>query len=1367
MSALRRIAAGLALACLAILAAPGWDTKENHANQWMSVYGCAEGRARLPINDPCEANEHEWLAEQALSRLLASNHWRISNPTDLYVVDLNASLFIQDRVSETGRTLEAEAGRTQRASPHSRPIEERDLVNPAHWAGLPDWSYSVYDWINKNQLCPSRPQGNATNNYCHVFPAWHGAGFNSSHFGTQARENYQSLHGTALSIARRARTMREQAGTGADLDAHREAIREAELMALIYEGAAQHFLQDRWAIGHMWERWNGPDYWNNAYPDQLGEAIVVGLFSGIIHGSESVHTIPLPMSSPAIKLGFTGRYAEPMEYEYASGVSREDAVGDYRARDMFDGDWGGYEIDVSSQRQRFLECSAGGFREVIEAFGTGPDGGYGVDGARLTGFAARGIHPGCFDMWATNWSIRQAWAPVETVEWVGLATGRDIRTLLPYLARAVVWYKSDIGQVDLLEATVESPSMVRISSRIYWNGLFRPNGTELARGGMGDYGRARVGTYYPAAQYLEPRDITALASTPRDPQGRDAETVFGFFNRANADYFCNRAETYLEDWRDVADRSDAERGACRVIAQRLYDSVDTSYPEDQRAWQSVDFAEDQRRARPLCAIAPGATWPPASSGRDATPASLHPGYVRYDFSANRRVRFEADNWQYSAEPVAHWCDRVPVIDLAGAPDEADLAVTVERPQDEITVTGLNFGTSAGHLRLGQNPDNAVEISDVRRWEEDEIRFSIRDELDRLEFNDDNEIFLFIERRPLGADDTGVSSVGRFILRREFEPPRVSRVEIAGSGETFYAWQAPSEPEEAQGDDVDPLDIYEETGSDGDQADASLPFKPVPPDTQLTIEIAFSSEMEAGGEGETFTLAGRDIEGRWINDTTWRGTLDIPGREAGYSNWRGPAELAIQARSREGLLSDAVTSTAAPDANRDHVFLIDLVPVFLQEIEVRTRGQRVYAARWQGGPDYGSAENLTREGLGNPERGLEVRTARAAPDEAEGSIRLVFSGPLETPPVVLLGDTPAEMEGQDERWQGTFRFQDAQPDGNGDIRIEITAPDIDGRNLDADPRTAAVIAPIDAWSGGRYWQGYEDRRGGATSANGGPDLWHKIGEPPDLSLIVILDASGSMDEQNRMDNARDGIRSTFANLPEDRTIEMAGVVFYNCGSFDTRAFTRDLGSIREFLLSANPSGGTPLAAAHERARAMLGSQADPRSLRWEFATFTDGLETCDGDVAGAARRLQSLIGAHQAPEEVGEAPPEPEPPTPPVDCRPDSWRGYQVRTEPDIALIEHSYLERALPGGRCIARHEETLRYVYYGAARDDGVTRSGWGINSNVSEREVTLGTSAQGQASIDRARNGAQAERRGLVSLEEARRQIGEAVARELGDSP
>ena len=371
------------------------------------------------------------------------------------------------------------------------------------------------------------------------------------------------------------------------------------------------------------------------------------------------------------------------------------------------------------------------------------------------------------------------------------------------------------------------------------------------------------------------------------------------------------------------------------------------------------------------------------------------------------------------------------------------------------------------------------------------------------------------------------------------------------------------------------------------------------------------------------------------------------------------------------------------------------------------------------------------------------------------------------PQVTVGGARIVMEGEGRRWQGRFDYTEAntRTDENGDIPISIQLFE---RTQDADPRTATVINDPAQWRRETYWAGLESERGGETVPTGGPDEWHRLGEPPGLSLLVVLDASGSMEENNRMANARAGINQTFANLPEDQLIEFAAVIFYGCGSFSTRSFTRDADSIREFLVSASPSSGTPLAAAHDQAREMFASLADPRAEEWRYATFTDGAETCDGDVAGAVQRLQTLVNRHQAPD--SDPPPEPErpdPPPPPVDCQVATWRGYEVRVRDggrhvdEIRLIEHAYLERALPDGRCIARHQIDTYGVYYGSIRDrsGGRARSRWGVNSRPSETRTNFGTSRLGEDDLLRVRNEADRARSDLVSLEDARNRIEQAV--------
>nr|WP_275297564.1 VWA domain-containing protein [Maricaulis parjimensis] len=356
-----------------------------------------------------------------------------------------------------------------------------------------------------------------------------------------------------------------------------------------------------------------------------------------------------------------------------------------------------------------------------------------------------------------------------------------------------------------------------------------------------------------------------------------------------------------------------------------------------------------------------------------------------------------------------------------------------------------------------------------------------------------------------------------------------------------------------------------------------------------------------------------------------------------------------------------------------------------------------------------------------------------------------------------------MRGEGRDWQGRFDLAEAASlrDENGDLQVSVS---IEGRLLDADPASVALIRPPADWRSGAYWDGLEAQRGGQTTATGGPDLWHRLGEAPALSFLIILDGSGSMGEQGRMEFARDGITQSFANLPEDEVIEYAAVAFSGCSGFTTRQFTRDADSIREFLVSVSPYDSTPLAAAHDVARGMFTHGADPRAQAWRYASFTDGAETCDGNVTSAIRDLEAVLARHEAPDsaplpetEVADAP------RPAVNCRADSWSGYAVdvrdggRHLDRITLVEHSFSERALPDGRCLNIYEVKDYGVYYGRTQTSGWR---WGINSRPSETRTEVGSATQGQASLDRVRNLAGAARNGLTDLPTARRRVGEAVS-------
>jgi hypothetical protein len=221
------------------------------AAQGQSIYAGVRQSPNPQTMEGFFNNEHAELSDLALQRIGAFGLGLAAR--ERTVIDLNASLFRPElrkrgfgpRPDNTGL------------------LEQRLLPAVPRWSGLPDFSYSIEDWINKNAFCPSRPAHAGGDDACYVYaPGWLG-NFNSSHFGSQAAKNYQVLHAIALTLARRARNFHQTIITNGGPEnarAHNEAINEAYYMALYYETVAQHFLQDRWATGHMWERWGAPDY---------------------------------------------------------------------------------------------------------------------------------------------------------------------------------------------------------------------------------------------------------------------------------------------------------------------------------------------------------------------------------------------------------------------------------------------------------------------------------------------------------------------------------------------------------------------------------------------------------------------------------------------------------------------------------------------------------------------------------------------------------------------------------------------------------------------------------------------------------------------------------------------------------------------------------------------------------------------------------------------------------------------------------------------------------------------------------------------------------------------------------------------------
>ena len=1350
-----RFLSGLAITALAITMASAYDTKEHdpkgpgERHKWLSIYNCLGGGGGAA----CIRNEHEQLAQRALDLATQGHEWGIGDRTDFRVVDLNASLF-RPNLSK----LES----TPATPSHNRPLEERILPAPPHFAGIPDFSYTIYDWANKNELCPSRPANDQQPDYCHVYGLWHGAGFNSSHFGSQATRSYQQLHSTAISLAADAARMLQATNSPAERRAHEAAIREAELLALAYEATAQHFLSDRWAVGHMFNRWGAPEYNANAYGDNLGSAVVTGLLTGIIHGYESVagEYVPDALSSPEYLSGgiFSKARLYTPEWRFSTDEEIHEGVGDYRLQDMEDGFFGkeyavrgytDYPLSVQTQQSVMMRCLAASFGEIIRNFASNPDGpGFGLDGVQLTAAGQEDVDDQCFDPWATNFAMNVGWG-VEG-DFLNITGAGVIARYAPSLQTEAT--ADELGSDHWIKnAILDRAALVKASAKIAWRAYWEPNGIDLAQGGIGAYGSAQTGDKYPVASYFEPTNLNSLPDTDR--RGKDKESIFGLFNRAKAGYFCGRGQELLNRYRGSTD--DKERAACRMLAHRMYASTWEDYEGSQKETQSVSFAEDRTEVRPLCALAPGG-WNAPSSRTDDSPYRLHPGYVPWNASAGRSEAFEADNWRLSTKSIAAWCDAVPVIDPLEDPEDKneDIVARVSGEAETISLKGLNFGTRKGRLLIGLNKDNAIEVEDIRNWRNDRITFRLGSLLDQISFTGERRSFIFVERPVADNEaDPGATSVGRFALKNDIPLPSVVAVKIARNNKIFMRYKkaekAPDDPG-AFADDLPPPDAPE-------------PFRPIDPGP-VTVEVTFDRPMDREAEGTLFRIGSDQLTGEWVNRTRWRGRFELLAGDF-FHRRIGLHPVHIYAKADKGGWIDVNPEQPGAQADESLLVLIDTVPVIVNKIEVRSGRNRLYRAEWIGGPDLDKEPNLTAAVLNDPRRSLSVADRSEPPPDGEGEIRIRLSASVVEAPTMTIGGVDTPLEGEDDRWRGKFDLA-AVSQGmiDGRIPINISARDYANKGLDGDPRTVVQInSEADS---NNSWVRFEDGRGGAENASGGADNWHFLSAPIDMSLAIILDASGSMGEgTGRLENAKAGIGQTLDNLPADKAIEAGAVIFYNCNDIRTHHFTRDIDAVKSFLLSATPQSATPLARAHEVAGHLFDNSADPASSDWRFSTFTDGEESCDGDVAGSARALNAKIREH-ADAQRQRPPPLPEPPAPleKVECRPASWRGYQsetIRRQPSdtIRLIEHWYLERALPDGRCFARLETRQYGVYYGSGR----AASGWGVNSRPSETDSIFGTSSKGVADLDRVRNQASAVRRNSSSLPDARNNISDLVRQQL----
>ncbi|HHH37655.1 MAG TPA: VWA domain-containing protein, partial [Epsilonproteobacteria bacterium] len=113
-----------------------------------------------------------------------------------------------------------------------------------------------------------------------------------------------------------------------------------------------------------------------------------------------------------------------------------------------------------------------------------------------------------------------------------------------------------------------------------------------------------------------------------------------------------------------------------------------------------------------------------------------------------------------------------------------------------------------------------------------------------------------------------------------------------------------------------------------------------------------------------------------------------------------------------------------------------------------------------------------------------------------------------------------------------------------------------------------------------------------------------------SILIVLDASGSMSSQGRIEKARDAARRVLQGITAGGDTEVGLITFSGCGHVKVAAeFTTDPQKIIAILPQIRPSGGTPLATATAVGKKYLREKS--RGAKKRFILLTDGKESCNG------------------------------------------------------------------------------------------------------------------------------------------------------------
>jgi uncharacterized membrane protein len=497
-------------------------------------------------------------------------------------------------------------------------------------ANLPDFGYSLWDFATGFESCPPDPAQEPVE--CHDWKT-HMGWLNSNHFLPQSRRHYEHLHALAVGRAAECKAVHDALPGPTERERFRDWLLACEKEALAIEGVAQHFLQDSWSSGHMWERWGGPDVAHWGSDRTLG--LAVAMLSGLIHGAKGIldHDPLFEQLGP-----FDDRLSGPHEdvlYADAATGSRLHGAGDLffdpLRLDAFAGDG----IDLAPQRDALLACSVDGLREVYEASAK-LHGAVGPPGAVLD----RGVEQdACWGQRATNLALA-AGCGVDYGE--APAQGPLVPGLLPIGVTSLVPIAllqvaaPDLPALD--DATAESFSWdaAHACTLAIVKALFPPTSlaTDLAEGGLPGIVNIQPNSFYESGGATDPGNLPSSYADPflpwspveGDPSAPAKEALNLTFADAHAADRCHeQTAAGLDAFVDAATEAVADEEPPEVIEARCGQCVQRIAPHLR--FGSAGGHDPDREA--FCSyVNPGAPFlytgddPSTFAGADAGLASL-------------------------------------------------------------------------------------------------------------------------------------------------------------------------------------------------------------------------------------------------------------------------------------------------------------------------------------------------------------------------------------------------------------------------------------------------------------------------------------------------------------------------------------------------------------------------------------------------------------------------------------------------------------------------------------------------------------------------------------------------------------------------